>query len=237
MTVQSALPSVPSPAAQQPISWLQRWQAQGYFFRPVAFFTILIGVCLHLSRLLLGDAITFHTIVTPTFDQYFAFPIAYAGISGLFSWRRMAFRGRGHQFFLGFIVFYMVASIPIHLSAWFTHSIEHLKQFPLWFSVLLQPYYAAVLMTLWGLQFKVSIKSSTNSGALKGAQPMTPHLLTSTPSGLRNALLHQRVLRVHGVMLLMVSLAAAVNATVARYLGLGPYAFLQQNPMALAPPA
>ena len=149
---------IPSPTAQQPLPWLQRWQAQGYGFRSVAFFTIMIGAGLHLSRLLLGDAITFQSIVTPTFDQTFALPIAYAGISGLLSWRQMTFRSRGHQLFLGFIVFYMVASIPLHLSVWFTHSIEHLKLFPLWFSVLLQPYYAAVLIALWRLQFKTNHK-------------------------------------------------------------------------------
>lgn len=116
--------------------------------------TIVIGACLHLSRLFLGDELTFQTIVTPTFDQFFALPIAYAGITGLLSWRRMAFRSRGHKIFLGIIVFYMVASIPIHLSVWVTHSIEHLKQFPLGFSVLLQPFYAAVLVAIWRVQLK-----------------------------------------------------------------------------------
>lgn len=48
----------------------------------------------------------------------------------------------------------MVASIPIHLSVWVTHSIEHLKQFPLGFSVLLQPFYAAVLVAIWRVQLK-----------------------------------------------------------------------------------
>lgn len=66
----------------------------------------------------------------------------------------MEFRRRGHKIFIRIIVFYMIASIPIHLSVWFTHSIEQLKQFPLWFSVLLQPYYAAVLVALWRVQFK-----------------------------------------------------------------------------------
>lgn len=154
MTVQSNSTRHPSPNAPQPVTWFEHWQAQGYFFRPVAFVTIVIGACLHLSRLFLGDAITFQVIVTPTFDQYFALPIAYAGITGLLSWRRMAFRGRGHKIFLGIIVFYMVASIPLHLSVWFTHSIEHLKQFPLWFSVALQPYYAAVLIALWRVRYK-----------------------------------------------------------------------------------
>ena len=156
MTVQSDTIQRPSSSAQQPATWFERWQAQGYFFRPVAFLTIVLGACLHLSRLLLGDVFTFQAIVTPTFDQYFALPITYAGITGLLSWRRMAFRSRGHKIFLGIIVFYMVASIPIHLSVWFTHSIEHLKQFPLWFSLVLQPYYAAVLIALWRVQFKAN---------------------------------------------------------------------------------
>jgi hypothetical protein len=158
MTVQRNPTQRSSSTAHQPASWFERWQAQGYFFRPVAIFTILIGACLHLSRLVLGDAITFQFIVTPTFDQYFALPIAYAGVTGLLSWRRMAFRSRGHKIFLGIIVFYMIASIPLHLSVWFTHSIEHLKQFPLWFSLALQPYYAAVLIALWRVQFKSNPK-------------------------------------------------------------------------------
>ena len=60
---------------------------------------------------------------------------------------------------------------------------------------------------------------------------MTTQVLTPTSSIPRSTLLHPSVLRIHGVMLLIVALAAA-NATVARYLGIGPYAFLQQNPMA-----
>jgi hypothetical protein len=148
----------PTALANQPATWLQRWQQQGYFFRPVAFFTIVIGICLHVGRLLLGDEILFQQLFTPLFDQLFAVPIAYAGISGLLSWRRMEFRGRGHRAFVGFIVFYMVASIPIHLLTWFTHSTAHLQVFPMWFSLLLQPYYAAVLVALWRVQFKAETK-------------------------------------------------------------------------------
>ena len=140
------------------ISWLDSFQQQGYSFRPVALFTIVIGICLHVGRLLLGDEILFQQLFTPFFDQLFAIPIAYAGITGLLSWRRMEFRGRGHKAFVGFIVFYMVASIPIHLLTWFTHSTEHLQVFPMWFSLLLQPYYAAVLVALWRVQFKVETK-------------------------------------------------------------------------------
>jgi len=50
MTIQSDTAQLPSSSAQQPTSWFEYWQQQGYFFRPVAIVTILIGVCLHLSR-------------------------------------------------------------------------------------------------------------------------------------------------------------------------------------------
>ncbi len=143
-----------TPTRQAPSSWWARFQQQGYFFRAVAICTILFGVSLHLCRLVLGDAITFAYIVTPTLDHFFIIPIAYAGITGLLSWRRMEFRNGWHKAFLGFLVFYMIVSLPIHLTTYFTHSIEHISGFPRWYSVLLQPFYVLALIALWSLQFK-----------------------------------------------------------------------------------
>jgi len=139
------------------VAWWESFQQQGYYFRTVALGTIVTGIYLHVTRLLIGDALLTQYIVTPLFDQFFALPIAYAGITGLLSWRQMQFRGRRHKAFIGFIVFYMVASIPIHGMTWFTHSTEHLSVFPLWFSALLQPFYVAVLIALWRVEFKSNI--------------------------------------------------------------------------------
>jgi hypothetical protein len=151
-----------TPTRQAQASWWARFQAQGYYFRPVASATILMGMCLHLTRLLLGDALTMQYIVTPTFDQFFALPIAYAAVSGLLSWRRMKFRSRGHKWFIGFIILYMLISIPLHVATWFTHSTAHLQAFPLWYSLLLQPFYAAVLVALWRVEFEPVISQAAD---------------------------------------------------------------------------
>jgi hypothetical protein len=151
---------VATPASLLQSSWWERFRQQGYAFRWFAIATIVTGIYLHVTRLLIGDTLLQQYILSPLFDQYFALPIAYSGITGLLSWRRMAFRSRRHKIFLGVIVFYMIASIPLHLSVWFTHSVEHLKQFPLWFSLALQPYYAAVLIALWRVQFKANAQES-----------------------------------------------------------------------------
>ena len=154
MTIQTNSTSLSSPAGTQSASRFQRWQQQGYFFRLVAICTILFGASLHLCRLVLGDAITFAYIVTPTLDHFFIIPIAYAGITGLLSWRRMEFRNGWHKAFLGFLVFYMVVSLPFHIITYFTNSIAHISGFPRWYSVLLLPFYALALLALWTLQFK-----------------------------------------------------------------------------------
>lgn len=151
-TYASTSSASPVNAKQRP--WWASFQQQGYYFRWVAIVTIVTGIYLHVTRLLIGDTLLQQYILTPLFDQYFALPIAYSGITGLLSWRRMQFRGRGHKALVGFIVFYMLASVPLHAATWFTHSTANFSAFPLWFSVLLQPYYVVVLLALWRLQFK-----------------------------------------------------------------------------------
>jgi hypothetical protein len=51
-----------------------------------------------------------------------------------------------------------------------------------------------------------------------------------SPSGL--ATFRRRLLRIHGTILALVALAAAVATTIARITGTGPFGFMQQNPMA-----
>ena len=154
MSIRTNLPTVPTPGNNQPTSWFQAWQRQGYYFRYAALFTIAIGVCLHITRFFVGDDILVQRIVTPQFDQLFAIPMTYAGVAGILSWRRMQFRNAWHKAFVGFIVFYIAVSIPLHLASYFTNSTEYLRFVPLWFSAVLQPYYLATLITLWRLQFK-----------------------------------------------------------------------------------
>jgi hypothetical protein len=113
-----------------------------------------LGGLLHLERLIVGDEYLFRNIMTPTFDRWFLVPIAYCGVSGLVGWRELKFRSRWHKAFLAIVVVYMLISIPIHLTTYFTNSIDHMRQFPMWVSVVLQPYYVVIAIALWRTELK-----------------------------------------------------------------------------------
>jgi uncharacterized membrane protein YhdT len=66
----------------------------------------------------------------------------------------MRFNSTAHKWFGGFVLAYIVLSIPLHVATYFTNSTEALTVFPLWFSIVLLPYYAAAIVFLWRLQFK-----------------------------------------------------------------------------------
>ena len=144
------------PNTNQSSNWWSLLQREGYFFRPLAISVITVGVYLHVTRLLVGDDIFLARVATPGFDKLFVIPMALAGLAGLLSWRLIEFKNGWHKAFMAFIVIYIVVSIPIHLATYLTQSTEFLRQFPMWFSALILPYYAAVLITLWRLRFKAN---------------------------------------------------------------------------------
>ena len=96
-------------------NWLQTMKQEGFYFRQVGIFVIAIGFYLHLTRLFVGDTILIQYILTPLFDQLFAIPMAFAGIAGIMSWKRMAFTSNAHKVFVRFIVIYITVSIPFIL--------------------------------------------------------------------------------------------------------------------------
>lgn len=60
---------------------------------------------------------------------------------------------------------------------------------------------------------------------------MKVNILTASPSPSGIATFRRRLLRIHGTILTLVALTAAVTTTIARINGSGPFGFLQQNPM------
>jgi hypothetical protein len=147
-----------TPTSQAPTSWWEHFKQTGYYFRPVAIATILCGIYLHVTRLLVGDDILLQKVMTPLVDQLLAIPMTYAGVAGILSWRQMQFRTGWHKVFLGFIVFYIAGSIPLHVATYFTQSTAYIRNFPMWFSLVLLPYYAVTITTLWRLQFNPRAK-------------------------------------------------------------------------------
>lgn len=134
--------------------WLQTMKQEGFYFRQVGIFVIAIGFYLHLTRLFVGDTILIGYILTPLFDQLFAIPMAYAGVAGILSWKRMTFRSSAHKVFVRFIVIYITVSIPIHVATYFTQSTEFTRIFPIWLSAVYLPFFAAVILALFRLRYK-----------------------------------------------------------------------------------
>lgn len=147
-----------TPTIQAQPSWWENFKQTGYYFRSVAIATILCGLYLHVTRLLVGDDTLIQKVMTPLFDQPLTIPMTYAGVTGILSWRQMQFWTGWHKAFLGFIVFYIAGSVPLHVATYITQSTEYIRSVPLWFSVVLLPYYVATITTLWRLQFKSMTK-------------------------------------------------------------------------------
>ena len=136
--------------------WLQTMKQEGFYFRQVGIFVIAIGFYLHLTRLFVGDSILIGYILTPLFDQLFAIPMAYAGIAGILSWKRMEFRSNAHKTFVRFIVIYINVSLPIHVATYFTQSTEFTRIFPIWLSAAYLPFFTAVIIALLRLRYSKS---------------------------------------------------------------------------------
>jgi hypothetical protein len=123
----------------QPRSFRDTFRKHGYFFRGAAMLTIGLGFCMHLYRVIFGDDLALHYVVTPTTDMVLMIPMTYAAITGIVSYRRMVFVNRVHRIALTASLVYIAASVPLHVYAtfvrqdvsFFVHMAGH------WFSWLL----------------------------------------------------------------------------------------------------
>jgi hypothetical protein len=142
----------PAPAA----GWLTQVAERGYYYRQIAALTIGMGTYFHLTRLLLGDDdLTIAHVFTPTFDRTLTIPMTYAAVAGVLARRRFAGMGRGRRLAYWASWFYIAASVPMHIAFAYAQNLtEYLRAFPLWFSYLLLPVYAAMLWFWWRLPLR-----------------------------------------------------------------------------------
>lgn len=96
-------------------SWRTIYRRRGYFFREAAMLTILIGVGMHLYRVIFGDDLTLQYAVTLTTDVLLMIPMTYASISGILSYRRMVFVNRPHRIVITASLAYISLSVPFHV--------------------------------------------------------------------------------------------------------------------------
>jgi hypothetical protein len=138
-------------------SFSAMYRHRGYFFREAAILTIAMGYLLHLFRVIFGDELALKYAVTLTTDKILLVPMTYAAITGILVWHRVRFANRPQKAFFTASVFYIAASVPLHvyfnlfrgdIATFFTW-------FPMWFSYfLLILVYPAFLTMFWRLQYK-----------------------------------------------------------------------------------
>jgi hypothetical protein len=134
----------------------ETYRRHGYFFREAAMVTIAMGLCLHLYRVIFGDELTLQYVMTPTTDKVLLVPMTYAAITGIMLWRRVEFANTVHKIFFTWSLVYIGLSVPMHVYfAVIKGDVDfYLEFFPVWFSYLLFPFYAALLTMFWRLRYK-----------------------------------------------------------------------------------
>ncbi|RDH77518.1 hypothetical protein DVS77_16610 [Mycolicibacterium moriokaense] len=119
--------------------------------------TIAMGVCLHVYRIVFGDAMTLQHVMTPTTDKILLVPMTYAAATGILGYGRMMFANRPHKVLITAGIVYIALSVPLHI--WFgviKGDVDfYLTFFAVWFSwfLLILPY-PAFLTAFWKLRYK-----------------------------------------------------------------------------------
>jgi hypothetical protein len=132
-----------------------------YAYRFWMTLTLALGMHLHLIRLQLGDDDLFFTrIFTPGFDMLFALPMLIASVTGLLSARRMMFRNNIHKVISRFTLFYVTASLLLHVPTFFTHSTALVRLFPRWYSYVFMVMSSVLMAGLWLLRFRARGRAS-----------------------------------------------------------------------------
>jgi hypothetical protein len=118
--------------------------------------TIAMGFCLHLYRVTFGDAQTLRHVMTPTTDKVLLVPMTYAAVTGILVWHRVTFANVPHRIFFTMSLVYITASVPLHVYFGVIRGNVnfYVDFFPIWFSYLLFPFYAALLIMFGRLRYR-----------------------------------------------------------------------------------
>jgi hypothetical protein len=133
---------------------LQVLKRQGYFFQYAAVLTLIVGLYIHVTRLVFGMDLLIKKVVTPRNDMLLAVPMAYTVLFGWLSWKRVLHPSKLHQIAFAAVLSYFTISLPLHIRTYFTRNVDLLRVFPAWFSVLILPLQFLMAVFFWQLQLK-----------------------------------------------------------------------------------
>ena len=118
--------------------------------------TLAMGLCLHVYRVIFGDELTLQYVLTPITDKVLLVPMTYSAVTGILLWRRVEFANIAHRMFFTWSLVYIAGSVPMHFYfGVIKGDVDfYLDFFPMWFSYLLLPFYAALLTMFWRLRYR-----------------------------------------------------------------------------------
>jgi hypothetical protein len=126
---------------------------RGWYLREVAFLTLIGGMFLHVSSLVLGSPLFEERVLTPTFDRLFAIPITYVGLVGWIVRRRVVHPTRWHRVAYVAVIAYFTLSIPLHAATYIKGDTSLLTAFPSWYSAIILPVMACLAVFVARLVF------------------------------------------------------------------------------------
>jgi hypothetical protein len=118
--------------------------------------TIAMGFGMHLYRVVFGDGATLQYVMTPTTDKLLLVPMTYAAVTGILLACRVEFASTPHKICFAWSLVYIGLSVPIHVYfGVIRDNVDfYFDFFPVWFSYLLFPFYAALLTMFSKLRYR-----------------------------------------------------------------------------------
>jgi hypothetical protein len=99
----------------------------------------LTGVALHSTALIIGREKFLAYIFTPLFDSIFGIPMAFAGIAGIFLRKNVYLDKPWKKISYWIGMFYLIASIPLHIQTIITQDTTYINSFPEAYSYFIIP--------------------------------------------------------------------------------------------------
>jgi hypothetical protein len=113
----------------------------------------LTGVAIHITALIIGREKFLKYVFTPLFDSIFAIPMAFAGIAGIILWKNVSFDKTWKKIAYWIGMFYLIASIPLHIQTIITQDTSYINKFPETYSYFIIP-----VMLFFSLLFLTQVK-------------------------------------------------------------------------------
>ena len=97
--------------------------------------SLLLGMHLHMSKVVFGSEATTTHLLTPAFEAFFTIPLTITAFLQLYFISRIAYSNWIERIVYYFCTFQFVVSIPVHLVAAINANTDYVHSFPRYYSL------------------------------------------------------------------------------------------------------